>query len=120
LPGENRVLIETNAAGGHVLSFLDRCWFQFYNGKLFIVIINMNRDRIDHYSIFSTLCKKYGNPVTLSPEKAVWQDGTVTMSLERPLSIKYIDRKMFEDLQDKSLVDQSAAEMTRDMFLEGL
>ena len=57
LPGENRVLIETDTAAGHVNSFLERCYFQFYNEKLYIIIINVNRERMDHYSIFSTLCE---------------------------------------------------------------
>lgn len=33
LPGENRVLIETDAEAGHTISFLERCWFQFYNDR---------------------------------------------------------------------------------------
>jgi len=120
LPGENRVLIETDAQAGHVLSFLDRCWFQFYNDRLYIITINMNTERIDHYSIFSTLCKKYGDPSSLSPEKSVWQDNAVSMSLERPLSLKYIDMGIFNELQKQSLVQDSAQEMTEQMFLEGL
>ncbi len=120
LPGENRVLIETDAEGGHVVSFLDRCWFQFYDDKLYIITITMNRERIDHYSIFTTLCRKYGDPESLSPEKSVWQNEAVSMSLERPLSLKYIDLNIFNSLQSKSLVQESAREMTQQMFLEGL
>jgi len=120
LPGEKRVLIETDSAAGHVNSFLDRCYFQFYNNKLYIIIININTERIDHYSVFDTLCKKYGNPTTLSPDKSVWKGTDVTMSLERPLSLKYVDNKVFDDLNNKSLVPKSGTEMTRDMFLEGL
>jgi hypothetical protein len=120
LPGENRVLIETDSAAGHVDSFLDRCYFQFYNGKLYIMIITINTERMDHYSVFSTLCKKYGNPVSLSPEKSVWKNADVTMSLERPLSLKYVDNNVFDELNKKSLVSPSGTEMTRDMFLEGL
>ncbi len=120
LPGENRILIETDAAAGHVDSFLDRCYFQFYDGRLYIIIININTERVDHYSVFDTLCKKYGNPASLSPEKSVWKNNGVTMSLERPLSLKYVDNKVFDELNSKSLVPKSGTEMTRDMFLEGL
>jgi len=120
LPGENRVLIETDAAAGHVNSFLSRCYFQFYNSKLYIMIINMNTDRIDHYSVFDTLCKKYGDPSSLSPEKSVWKSSSVTMSLERPLSLKYVDNAVFNELNSASLVPKSGTEITRDMFLEGL
>jgi hypothetical protein len=120
LPGGNRVLIETDSSAGHVDSFLERCYFQFYNSRLYIIIININAERIDHYSVFSTLCKKYGDPSSLSPEKTVWKDNDVTMSLERPLSLKYVDNKIFDELNSRSLVPKSGTEMTQDMFLEGL
>ena len=120
LPGENRVLIETDAKARGVSSFLDRCYFQFYKDRLYIMIINVDRERMDHYSIFSALCKKYGNPTSLSPEKSEWKSDTVTMSLERPLAIKYVDTKVFDELNAASLVPLSAAEMTRELFLDAL
>ncbi len=118
LPGENRILIETDAEKG--FSFLERCWFQFYNDKLYTITININREKMDHYSIFTTLCKKYGNPVSVSPEKSVWENDSVKMSLERPLTLKYVDKKIFDELKGNSKVGPSATEMTREMFLEGL
>ena len=120
LPGENRVLIETDAKARSTSSFLDRCYFQFYKGRLYIMIITIDRERMDHYSVFSALCKKYGNPTSLSPEKSEWKSNTVTMSLERPLSIKYVDTKVFDELNAASLVPLSAAEMTRELFLDAL
>lgn len=120
LPGENRVLIETDALAGHVYSFLDRCWFQFYNDKLYIITINLNKERMDHYSVFSTLCAKYGDPDVVNPEKSVWKNDSVTMSLERPLMLKYVDNAVFESLKDTSKVQPSGTEITREMFLEEL
>ncbi|MBP3708801.1 MAG: hypothetical protein J6I73_00110 [Treponema sp.] len=120
LPGENRVLIETDTAAGHVNSFLERCYFQFYNEKLYIIIINVNRERMDHYSIFSTLCEKYGNPSSLSPEKSEWRTDSITMTLERPLALKYVDNNVFGEVNAASLVPLSGTEMTREMFLDEL
>lgn len=120
LPGENRILIETDASSFAGYSFLERCWFQFYEDKLYIITININREKMDHFSIFDSLCKKYGMPDSVSPEKSVWKNENVTMSLERPLTLKYVDQKVFEELQDKSMVGPSGSEMTHDMFLEGL
>lgn len=117
LPGENRILIETEGFSG---SFLERCWFQFYEEKLYSITVNVNREKIDHYSIFSTLCKKYGNPDTLNPEKSVWKSQSVMMSLERPLTLKYVDLQIFEKLQNKSTVSPSAQEVLREMFLDSL
>lgn len=120
LPGENRVLIETDATTYAGYSFLERCWFQFYNDKLYIITINVNKEKMDHFSIFDSLCKKYGMPDSVNPEKSVWNGSNVTMSLERPLTLKYVDQKTFESLQYKSKVGPNGREMTRDMFLEGL
>lgn len=121
LPGENRVLIETDATSAYSgYSFLERCWFQFYNDKLYIITININREKMDHFSIFDALCKKYGMPDSVSPEKSVWNSENVTMSLERPLTLKYVDQKTFSELQNKSMVGPNGTEITREMFLEGL
>lgn len=120
LPGENRVLIETDGAESYANSFLEQCWFQFYSDKLYIITINLNKSRVDYYSVYSTLQKKYGKPKSFSPTRAVWETQDVSMSLEKPLLLKYIDLKVFKDLQSKSLVDKSASEQTREMFLEGL
>lgn len=120
LPGENRVLIETDTSRTAPYSYLDRCWFQFYEDKLYTITINMNRDKLDHYSVFKQLCDKYGNPVSLNPDKAEWKDGSVIIDLERPLALKYTDRAVFEKLQADAMVDKTAAEKSREKFLEGL
>lgn len=120
LPGGDRALIETSARAGHVDSFLERCYFQFDGDSLCVIIINMNREKIDHYSVFSALREKYGDPSSIDPEKSVWTDGSVTMSLERPLALKYIDSEKLEKIDEDSLVEKTGHEMTREMFLEGL
>ena len=120
LPGENRSLIETDTSRTAPYSFLDRCWFQFYDGKLYTIILNLKQEKLDHYSIFSTLCRKYGNPNSLDPEKSEWKNDSVIMSLERPLTLKYVDKNVFDELLEKSLVEKSAQEITREMFLDEL
>ncbi len=120
LPGENRILIETDSSRNAPHSFLDRCYFQFYNEKLYIIIINVKTTRMDHYSIFSKLSAKYGNPSTLNPEKSEWSDNSVVMTLERPLTLKYMDKAVFESLQNESKVNKSVEETSRERFLEGL
>jgi hypothetical protein len=117
LPSPNRVLIET---AGPRTSVFERCWFQFYDERLYIITLSLNRTHTDHYSVFSTLCFKYGDPATLTSEKTVWQNDAVIMSLERPLTLRYVDAQVFQQLLDASSVDQSAAENMREQFLEGL
>ena len=115
LPGENRHLIETK--GG---SFLDNCWFQFYNESLYIISVNVNKDFMDYYSIFSTLCKKYGNPKYLDPEKATWEDENVILSLEKPLCLKYTDAKVNNQILEQSEAQQATIEYLREGFLDSL
>lgn len=115
LPGENRQLIETT--GG---SFLDNCWFQFYENSLYIISINVNQEFMDYYSIFSTLCKKYGNPKYLDPEKATWEDENVILSLEKPLCLKYTDAKISQELLEQSEAQQATIEYLRQGFLDSL
>jgi hypothetical protein len=112
LPGEERTLIET--AG---LSFVSRSWFQFYQDKLHTMIFSMNPSLIDYFSLSSSLEEKYGVPSSFSPEKMVWEDGIVTLSLERPLTLKYIDTAVFNSLLEQSRVGQSVKEMLQEDFL---
>ncbi len=115
LPSPNRVLIETSG-----LSFLDRSWFQFYEDKLYTMIFKLDEDRVDFYSMFKTLNEKYGEPTSLSPDKVVWKDDSITLCLERPLTIKYIDTKVFKEIQDKAGIEKNKEEITRQGFLDSL
>ena len=118
-PKDNQVLIETDGAYAP-FSYFGRCWFQFADGKLYIITINLNDEKVDHYSVFTSLCNKYGGPNQLSPKKSQWQNDDVMMSLERPLSLKYIDAKAFADRQGKAKVEKTYGEQNREEFLKGL
>lgn len=115
LPGENRTLITTDG-----VLFFNECWFQFDKDRLYIITLNLNPEQIDYFSIFSTLCDKYGQPNSLSPEKSEWNNGSVQMVLERPLSLKYTDVAVFNELQESSNVRESAQEFNRQNFLDSL
>jgi len=118
LPGENRVLIQTEGSLRYPNSYLSECFFQFHNDRLYIITININREKMDYYSIFNQLCLKYGNPLKLSPQKAEWSDDTVMMDLEKPLSVKYTDKKVFDELIDAATVKETEEEVTREKFLD--
>lgn len=120
LPGENRVLIETDAEEGLGSNFLTRCWFQFYNDSLYIITVNLNKTRIDYYSVFTTLKEKYGEPNNINPQMVTWKNDSVTMTLEKPLTLKYIDNEVFKALQKSSNISPSGKEITQEMFLDKL
>ena len=120
IPGTNQKLIETDTVKYGTSPFLKRCWFQFADDKLYTIIINLNPEKIDYYSIFTTLKNKYGEPVEVSPSRTVWKDSETTLSLEKPLSLKYMDNKKYDELQKSSDIQLSAKEITQKMFLEDL
>lgn len=113
LPTENRSLIETSG-----VFFIKRGWFQFYKEKLYSIIIKMDTDNIDYYSIYTKLTEKYGEPDFINPKKAFWEDETVKLILERPLTIKYIDSAVFKELLDKSSIEKTFSSRLRENFID--
>lgn len=117
LPGDARILIETDASKGRGSPFLTQCWFQFYNEQLYIITININSEKTDYYSLFTTLSNKYGEPKSLNPTKATWENDEITLTLEKPLSVKYIDNETFDMLKNSSLIEKSFEEKNIQDFL---
>ena len=115
LPSPNQSLIDVSG-----LSFVKRAFFQFYDGKLWVMILTLNPDKIDHYSIYTSLAAKYGEPGLLDPKEARWEDGETRVALERPLSLRYMDLKAYADLLGKSEAKEGVVELEREEFLGGL
>lgn len=112
LNSKNRSLIES--AGVH---FVKRGSFQFYNEKLYTIIIQMNRENIDYYSIYSTLSEKYGEPIIVDQRKAMWENDRVRLILERPLTIKYIDIITFNEILANRTKKMALSEEARENFV---
>ena len=113
LPQTSQYLIECEGA-----SFIRRAYFQFSDGRLFIMILVLDDQDLDHYSMFSTLGSKYGPPTSLSPQEAVWNSDAVRFSLERPLTVKYVDNKTFAAILAKSGSQKDLDQLSREKFLE--
>lgn len=113
--GNKQTIIETSNDG-----FIESSWFLFHQDRLYNMSININQNLMDYHSVFYTLCEKYGEPKSLNPQKVTWENEWITMTLERPLSIKYIDNLIFQRLQNNSKIDKSAGEMLREDFLDSL
>jgi len=113
LPAGQQVLIET---GG--LSFVKRAFFQLRENRLFMMAYSLNPETMDHYSVFSALVEDYGEPDSLNPKEAVWLSEEVRLSVERPLTVKYIDRKVFDQLALDSRVTGTKETVLREEFLD--
>lgn len=114
LPRPDEKLLEVQG-----LSFVKRAFFQFHEDKLFSAIYVLNPEKMDHYSVFTRLSERYGKPGSLSPRESVWSDGSVRVSLERPLTVKYLDLATLEKLKQGGQARQSWEDLSRQDFLEG-
>lgn len=113
LPNSQDYLIECEGTG-----YVRRAYFQFYEKKLYILILVLNREIVDHYSLFMTLNGKYGEFASLSPSKVMWEFENTTLSLERPLSVKYIDKVVFEEIKVSGRADENLRDLSRSRFLD--
>ena len=113
LPRDRQELIDCDGT-----LFIDRAWFQFNEDRLYLIIMMLDREAVDHYSIFTSLSEKYGPPNSFSPEKAVWENDSVIISLERPLSVKYMDKEVFSRLQAESDAGEAVEAQLREEFLK--
>ena len=110
--GDNRVI----ESGGY--SYIRRAWFQFRDETLFSITLVLNPDQLDHYGMYTTLVERYGEPVSLSPRVVVWESEETRLTLERPLSVRYVDRSGFDELLEQGRLQESVRELSRRQFLE--
>jgi len=97
---------------------IDRAFFQFYQEKLYIIILLLNPEPLDHYAVYTALLEKYGKPVFFSPKNITWGGPEVELSLERPLTVKYIDLKVFEEINSQRGTEEAHLEVLREDFLK--
>jgi hypothetical protein len=98
--------------------FIEDASFQFSGGMLYIITINLNREELDYFSMYSALNEKYGPPASLDPELVIWENEEVRFSLERPLTVKYIDSVTFSELKEQSGTEEAYRGASRKDFIE--
>lgn len=113
LPARDQSLVETTGS-----LFIKRAFFQLRDGSLYIMAFSLNTAEVDHYSTFTQLVAKYGQPSYLDPKEAIWETGDTRIALERPLTVKYIDKKVFDDIINESLLGESRQVRLRQEFLD--
>jgi hypothetical protein len=112
LPAREQSLVETTGS-----SFIKRAFFQLRDGTVFIMAFSLNTEIIDHYSVFTQFVEKYGEPSFLDPRMAVWETEETRIAIERPLTVKYIDKAVFDDIVNESGLIQSGQVRQRQEFL---
>jgi len=112
LPAREQSLVETTGT-----SFIRRAFFQLRDGSVFIMAFSLNTEIIDHYSVFTQFTEKYGQPSYLDPKEAVWETEDTRIAVERPLTVKYIDKNVFNDILNESSLRESWHVRLRQEFL---
>ena len=112
LPIREETLVETT--GG---SFIRRAHFQLTDEAVYIMSFTLNTRLIDHYSVFTAFLGRYGEPLSLNPHEAIWETDEIRVSIERPLTVKYLDRIVFERLTEESRAIESHEMLRREEFL---
>ena len=112
LPVRNESLVETSG-----LSFVRRAYFQLTDGTVYIMSFTLDTRLMDHYSVFTSFVRKYGEPVSLSPQEAVWESDDTRVSIERPLTVKYLDKTVFNRLVEEAGTIQRQEYIAREEFL---
>jgi hypothetical protein len=113
IPIREESLVETTGS-----SFIRRAFFQLRDGSLFIMAFTLNTNMMDHYSVFTDLVEKYGQPSYIDPKEAVWETEETRIAVERPLTVKYIDRRVFDDIVNESSIIESRRVQQRREFLD--
>ncbi len=98
--------------------YISKGFFQFYKEKLYTIILLLDPDEIDHYSVYTVLSGKYGEPDYLDPKKAYWESDKYMLVLERPLSVKYIDRRILETIRTSGRTEETLHQLSRKQFLQ--
>lgn len=100
------------------ISYFSRGIFQVVEGKLYSITLELNPEQISYFAMYQALTKKYGDPQALDPASARWESAAVRLSLEKPLTVKYIDMPLFQRFQKEGAAQKALQEITRDKFLE--
>jgi hypothetical protein len=114
LPIREQSLVETTGS-----LFIRRAFFQLRDGEVFIMSFSLNSEIIDHYSVFTQFVEKYGQPSSLDPRSAIWETDETRIAIERPLTVKYIDKTVFNDIVNESgLLESSQVRLRQDFLNE--
>ena len=113
LPVKEQVLIECSGNG-----YIKRAHFQFVEKKLYTLILELNEGKVDFFTMMTTFGSAYGAYRGFSPDQVVWEAGGVRLSLEKPLTVKYIDLAVFNRLKDSGRKQTADEEKALQEFLK--
>jgi len=115
IPVKEQRLIE---CGGNL--YIDRAYFQFHDDRLLVMILMLDPAEVSYYETLEALRKSYGDPAILDPTHVVWETGALRLSLERPVTVKYVDAETYATLRGASSAGDDFEGLSRQRFLDQL
>lgn len=112
-PGRDRKVLEIDG-----YDFVQRGILQFVDDQLFSITLIINPARMDHFSLFTRFRDQYGEPNSFGPQRIIWEGSRTRLTLERPLTVQYLDRERFMQQLDESRAEESLRHISRELFLE--
>lgn len=114
LPLRSEPVIDTEG-----LRYIQRGIFQFQEGRLVTIILYLNPRFLDYPTLFQYLTSRYGSPPYLDPKSCFWEDENTRVALEKPLTLKFMERSLIASgKEQKSGLPPSPEEVGRRAFLE--
>jgi hypothetical protein len=108
----SRYLISCKGRG-----FIREGFFQFNENLLYLIILEFEQEKMDFFTLQQRLISQYGPPSDLSPEGMTWESEKTILSLEYPLTLKYLDKNTFEQFIEDAQAREGFAEISREEFL---
>lgn len=115
LLSDNKSIIETDGK-----YYIDRGYFQFYNEKLYTITLVLNTEEVDYHTIFTKLLDKYGEYTSLSPKIVTWENSSVRLQLEKPLTLKYMSIEILNELVEEDRTREALEEKLKKEFIDEL
>lgn len=109
---DNRSIIESRGN-----FYIENGYFQFYEETLYTITLVLDPLEIDYHTMFTTLTKKYGKYNSLSPSKVLWENDKIRISLEKPLTVKYVGLGIYNALIEEDTTQKAIQEKLREDFI---
>jgi len=114
LPLRSEPVIDTEG-----MRYIQRGIFQFREGRLVTIILYLNPKYLDYPTLFQHLVSRYGSPVYLDPKSCFWEDRETRVALEKPLTIKFVERNILaSNKEGNANLPSSPEEVARRAFLD--
>lgn len=95
-------------------AYVKRAFFYFQDEVLFSITLMLDEKVISRFTLTQNLSEKYGLPQEVTPKHVLWNSEKHQISIEEPLSVKYLDK----DLYFKRLSSSQVREADRIIDLE--